>query len=135
MFKHGYRHPFNKYGNKKATADGISFDSIVERNYYLYLKYRESKGEISDLRLQVPFELIPPITETYVKHFVRKPDEVRERTVQPAVHYYADFVYVDNATGKEEVVDVKSPATRKDKVYILKKKMMRAFKGIQIVEV
>lgn len=135
MFKRGYGHPFNKYGNKKAMADGFTFDSLVERNYYWYLKEREEKGEISNLRLQVPYEIVPPVKKTYLKKFKRKPDEIREVTVQPAVHYYADFVYVDNATGKEEVVDVKSPITRKNPVYVLKKKMMRAFNGIEILEV
>ena len=125
----------NKYGNEKVMADGFTFDSKRERNYYFFLKEKLEKGEISNLRLQVPYEIVPPVTKTYVKKFKRKPDEIRETVVQPAVHYIADFVYTDNATGLEEVVDVKSVATRKDKVYILKKKMMRAFNGIEILEV
>ena len=129
-----WNRPANKYGNKKVVADGITFDSIRERNYYYFLLEKQRNGEISNLRLQTPFEIIPPVMETYVKHFVRKEDEVRQKCVQPAVHYIADFVYTDNATGKEVVVDVKSEITRKDKVYILKKKMMRAFNGIEIVE-
>ena len=124
-----------KYGNIKAVADGITFDSTKERDYYLFLKGKQQAGEISNLRLQVEYEIVPAVKKTWVKKFKRKPDELRETTVQPAVHYIADFVYTDNATGLEEVVDVKSEATRKDKVYILKKKMMRAFNNIEIVEV
>lgn len=135
MYRRFYNRQGNKYGNKKVVADGIKFDSIRERNYYYFLLEKQERGEISNLRLQVPFEIVPPVKEVYVKHFVRKPDEVRDRIVQPAVHYVADFVYTVNATGLEEVVDVKSAATRKDKVYILKKKMMRAFRHIEILEV
>lgn len=127
--------PNNKYGNKVLNVDGQKYDSKKEYYYWLFLQDRQKKGEITNLRRQVAFEIIPEVTEEYVKHFVRKPDEVRTKVVQPAVHYMADFVYTDTKTGQEEVVDVKSEATRKDKVYILKKKMMRAFKHIVIVEV
>ena len=130
-----WNRPRNQYGNKKVKADGKKFDSIRERNYYWLLKEREENGEISNLREQVKFEFVPPVKETYIKTFVRKPDEIRERQVQAPVNYVADFVYTDNATGEEVVVDVKSEATRRDKVYVLKKKMMLAFKGIRIKEV
>lgn len=124
-----------KYGNKVLNVDGQKYDSKKEYYYWLFLQDRQKKGEITNLRRQVAFEIIPEVTEEYVKHFVRKPDEVRTKVVQPAVHYMADFVYTDTKTGQEEVVDVKSEATRKNNVYILKKKMMRAFKHIVIVEV
>lgn len=130
-----WKRPNNKYGNKVLNVDGQKYDSKKEYYYWLFLQDRQKKGEITNLRRQVAFEIIPEVTEEYVKHFVRKPDEVRTKVVQPAVHYMADFVYTDTKTGQEEVVDVKSEATRKDKVYILKKKMMRAFKHIVIVEV
>lgn len=124
-----------KYRNIKTMADGFEFDSKKEANYYLFLKRKLADGEISDLRLQVKYEIVPAVKVPYVKKFKRKPDEVRYMTVQPPVYYIADFVYVDNATGREEVVDVKSEITRHDKAYVLKKKMMRAFNGIAIVEV
>ena len=130
-----WKRPNNKYGNKVLNVDGQKYDSKKEYYYWLFLQDRQKKGEITNLRRQVAFEIVPEVTEEYVKHFVRKPDEVRTKVVQPAVHYMADFVYTDTKTGQEEVVDVKSEATRKDKVYILKKKMMRAFKHIVIVEV
>lgn len=48
--------------------------------------------------------------------------------------YYADFV-VTFADGRIEVQDVKSKHTRKLPVYRLKKKLMKAVHGIDIVEV
>lgn len=124
----------SKYGNKQIEINGLKFDSKKEGYHYLYLLDRLNKGEIIGLRRQVKFELVPPVYEKRIKHFVRKPDEVEMVCVQQAIHYIADFVYVDMKTGKEVVVDVKSEATRKDKVYVLKKKMMRAFEGIIIQE-
>ena len=121
----------SKYGNRKVVLDGHKFDSRKEAKCYLYLKERQEAGEISDLRLQVPFEIIPEIRERRVVHLKTKDKEV-EKCVQKAVHYVADFVYKDNATGKEEVVDAKGFRTEG---YKLKKKMMRAFNGIEILEV
>ena len=122
-----------KYGNKTVEIDGHKFDSRKEAEYYLYLRQLEKDGVIRDLRMQVPFEIVPAIHETQTIHLKTK-DKTVEKCIQPAVHYLADFVYTVVDTGKEEVVDVKSEATRKDKVYILKKKMMRAFNGIVIIE-
>ena len=124
----------SKFGNKKIMVDGIQFDSRKEAKFYLFLKEAQKNGEIRDLRLQVPYELIPAIYEDQVVHLKTK-DKIVSKCVQKAVHYVADFVYYDNATGLEEVVDVKSEITRKHPVYLLKKKMMRAFKGIAINEV
>ena len=124
----------NKFGNHKVTIDGIRFDSRKEARFYLFLKEAEKKGEISDLRLQVPYELIPAIYEDQVIHLKTK-DKIVTKCVQKAVHYVADFVYRETETGNEAVVDVKSGITRKHPVYLLKKKMMRAFKGIDIIEV
>lgn len=124
-----------KYGNKEIEINGIKFDSKKEGYYYLYLLDLQKKGEIAGLRLQVPFEIVPPVYEKRTKHFKRKPDEEVMVCVQESIKYIADFVYVDVKTGKEVVVDVKSEATVKDKVYVLKKKMMRAFEGIIITEI
>lgn len=121
----------NKYGNKKVVIDDITFASQKEANYYLYLKQREADGEISDLRLQVPYELVPAIWAEEVKQLKTKTKIVR-KCIQKAVHYVADFVYTDRATGDEVVVDTKGFRTKE---YILKRKMMLAFKGISITEV
>ena len=128
----------SKYNNKKVWYDGIKFDSGKERDYYIYLKQKESKGEIANLRLQVPYVLIPKVMgeKTVVKH-LKKGDkiEVKPYVRQRETQYFADFVYSDPVTGLDEVIDVKSKITRKKESYILKKKMMLAFLGIEIVEI
>lgn len=98
-----------KYRNIKTTLDGIKFDSRKEAKRYNELKLMERCGLIKNLELQKPFELQP----TFRKH---------NKTYR-AIKYIADFVYYD--VEKEQIVveDVKSPATAKDKVYIIKKKM------------
>ena len=49
----------SKYHSQKATYNGITFDSKRERDRYIDLLLLERAGEISELRLQVSFELIP----------------------------------------------------------------------------
>jgi len=124
----------NKFGNHKVTIDGIKFDSRKEAKFYLFLREEQKNGEISDLKLQVPFELIPAIYEEQVIHLKTK-DKVVTKCVQKAVYYIADFVYTETATGNQVVVDVKGGTATKTPEYKLKKKMMRALKGIDIVEV
>lgn len=120
-----------KYRNLKTVVDGISFDSRKEANHYNRLKQLADNKEIEDLRMQVKYELIPAIWEEHVVHLKTKDKTVR-KCVQRAVNYIADFVYKDMKTGEEVVVDVKGMRTKE---YKLKKKMMRAFLGISIVEV
>lgn len=128
----------NKYHNKKVQIDGMWFDSKKEGNYYLYLKQLQEHGLISQLQMQVPFELLPAVKDTRVKvkHLKSGDKEVKAEYVkQRPTYYFADFVYINTKTGQREVVDVKSAATRKKDAYILKRKMMLALKGIEIVEV
>jgi hypothetical protein len=119
-----------KYGNKKSTYDGITFDSKKEMYRYIRLKSMQEEGLISDLRLQVPYELIPAIYEEEIVKLKTK-TKVVKRCVQHAVKYVADFVYKDHY-GYEIVEDSKGLRTEG---YLLKKKMMRAFLGITIKEV
>ena len=120
----------SKYGNKKAKANGRVFDSRQERSRYYTLQVLEKAGEISDLRLQVPFEIIPAIYET-VEVQLKTKTKLVQKLVQRATHYVADFVYKDK-DGNEVVEDSKGFRTPE---YLLKKKMMRAFLGITIKEV
>lgn len=125
---------YRKYHNQKTEVCGIKFDSKKEANYYLLLKEREEKGEILNLKRQVKFELIPSIWREEVKQLKTKTKIVR-RCIQKATSYIADFVYTDPATEEDVVIDVKSKVTRMNAEYRLKKKMMLAFKGIEIKEV
>lgn len=124
----------SKYKNKKTEVGGIVFDSGKEASYYRFLKEQEEAGEISNLRMQVSYEIIPAVWEDQVVHLKTK-DKVVRHCVQRATHYVADFVYTVTGTGQEEILDVKSAITRKNPAYRLKKKMMRAFHNIEIVEI
>lgn len=122
----------NKYGNKKVTVDGMTFDSKREYRRYTELKLLESAGVISDLRCQVPFELIPNqyVTERrYSKTGKRLKDA--QVLVERAVVYIADFVYIDS-DGSEVIEDAKGTRTKE---YILKRKLARYLKNIIIKEV
>ena len=111
---------YRKYHNKKTMFDGIKFDSKKESQYYAILKVLEKAGKIRDLKLQVPFVLI----ETF---------KVDDRTYRKT-KYIADFTYYDDKD-KLHVIDVKSEATRKDKTYQLKKKLLAWKYGLEIEEV
>lgn len=114
----------SKYMNKKTEVDGIIFDSKKEASRYTDLKLLLAGGQIKDIQLQKKFDII-----INAKH---------------VCYYYADFVYEENKSAAptinppiwETVVeDVKSVATKKKEVYRLKKKLMYAALGINIIEV
>lgn len=120
----------SKYGNKKAIHNGITFDSRRERNRYINLLTLQRAGEISDLKMQVPFEIIPAVYETVEKQLKTKVKKV-EKCVQRATHYIADFVYKDK-DGNEIVEDVKGSTKMLTPEFRLKMKLMRYVHGIQI---
>ena len=100
----------NKYHNKKVIYKGYKFDSIKERNWYMVLENYQRNGRIKELELQKKFEL----QEGFMDNDGKK---------QRAINYIADFFYYDVRSKCYVAEDVKSAATRKDKVYNLKKKM------------
>lgn len=106
----------SKYNNiKTRTFDGIYHDSKKEAKRWFDLCLLQKAGEISGLRRQVEYELIP------------------KQEGERAVKYIADFVYEQN--GKKVVEDVKSPATRKKPEYVIKRKLMQYIHHIKIKEV
>lgn len=121
-----------KYGNSKVEYQGKSFDSKREMQRYVVLKEAEEKGLISDLQTQVVFELVPAITEEYVKHLKTK-DKIETRVAQRAILYKADFVYIKD--GEEVVEDVKVAKGLIPKEFALKEKLFfwRFGKKIKLV--
>lgn len=109
----------NKYGNEKVMVDGIIFDSKREARRYRDLKLMQAAGEISDLQIQVQFEVIPGVCN---------PDT--GKVIQRPTNYVADFAYYKD--GKYVVEDAKGYRTE---AYKIKKKLMLWRHGIRVVEV
>ena len=101
----------NKYGNNKVEVDGKKFDSQHEANVYMELMLRVRAGELRTVCRQVKFDLPGGIV------------------------YVADFVTILPDMRVEAVIDAKSEATRQNRVYINKRKQMKAVWGIEIQEV
>jgi len=99
----------SKYRNVRSLYKGMLFDSLKELRRYQELELNQQAGIISNLRRQVSFNL----------------DVNRQRVCI----YKADFVYMEN--GKEVIEDAKGMRTD---VYRLKKKLMKAVHGIEILE-
>lgn len=114
----------NKFGAIKSGG----YDSRKEHRRANELKMRERAGLISNLREQVPYELIPA---QYKECNVKNGRTVRI-CIERACRYLADFVYTDNSTGQEVVEDTKGLRTKE---YIIKRKLMLAVHGIRIREI
>lgn len=110
----------SKYGARKVTYDGKTFDSQKEAQRYAELRLLERGKVISGLEFQVKFELIP-----------NQKDE-NGKVIERAVNYIADFVYTDLKTGEQIVEDTKGFKTKE---YIIKRKLMLHKYGIRIREV
>ncbi|MTI10206.1 DUF1064 domain-containing protein [Curvivirga aplysinae] len=102
-----------KYRNEPVIVHGVRYASRKEFRRHGDLKLLERAGQISDLKFQPKFKF--------------------ELNGIKICEYWADYSYIES--GANVVEDVKSPSTRKDKVYVLKKKLMKAFFNIDIREV
>ena len=96
-----------KYHNKKVELYGTVFDSKGEGKRYLYLLSELRSGNISDLKLQVPYLLQEKFVDAEGK-------KVRE------INYIVDFEYIKD--GKKYVEDFKGMRTKE---YIIKSKLFR----------
>ena len=123
----------NKYYNTKTkTSDGNVFDSGKEARRWEQLLLLAKAGEITNLRRQVEYELLPNQYETY-ERYGKRGQRLKDgvRLVERKVEYVADFVYTTK-TGETVVEDTKGVKT---KDYIIKRKLMLAVHSIRIKEV
>ena len=102
----------SKFGAKKTVVDGITFDSKWESERYGQLKAMERGGIVTDLELQVKYDIV--INDIKI------------------CKYIADFVYKEESPDgkiREIVEDAKGFETPEFK---LKKKLMKAVHNIDI---
>jgi len=108
----------NKYSAKKVELDGFKFDSKKEAKRYSELKLLQRAGSLTDLKLQVPFEIVP------------KTEKFR------AVKYIADFTY--RVPGHENLFCEDVKGMRKGaayKIFKIKQKIMYYKLGIEVFEI
>lgn len=87
---------YSKFGNKKTTVDGITFDSRMESNFYLFCKQLKAEGKIYDFEMQKAYEIFPS--------FKKNGKTWRK------IEYVADFI-IHHFDNKVEIIDVKGVET------------------------
>lgn len=118
----------NKYHARKISGS----DSKKEFYRLHELQILERAGKISELRCQVPFELIPEQREcpTIGPRGGVRPGKLLERPVK----YIADFVYIQD--GQKVVEDVKGyRGGQAYALFVVKRKLMLERHGIRVKEV
>ena len=111
----------NKLNARKVVIDGKTFDSQAEAFRYQELLLLQRAKQISDLKTQVEYVLIPVQKEN-------------GKVIERKCSYIADFVYNEN--GKTVVEDVKGyrgGATYE--IFKIKRKLMLQVYGIKIKEI
>ena len=107
-----YSQKLPKYGNVATVVDGRRFASKKEAARYQALRVLETAGAITALECQPSYRL--------------------EAHGWLICRYLADFRYVVAGTGQMVVEDVKGVRTP---AFVLKKRLMLACHGIDVVEV
>jgi len=118
-----------KFNNRKISTSEGTFDSLGEHQRWLFLKDAEARGEITGLRRQVTYILVPQVRRSVTVHLKTKDKQVL-RVWTREVTYTADFVYFYR--GELVVEDYKGfPNDR----WPLKKALMAHVHGIYVREV
>lgn len=107
-----------KYGNKKVTCHGFTFDSMKEAGRYGELLLMVKAGLIGDLQRQVPIHLVDGVT---------LPGATRKR---PAIRLIVDFTYMDLKANHMVYEDSKGFETQESKT---KRHLALALRGINVV--
>ena len=84
-----------RYNRTQIVYKDILFDSLQECEYYKILEIRESKNEISNIKIHPTYVLQPPFT-----YFGKKVN---------GIEYTPDFEYIEN--GKKVCIEVKGIPT------------------------
>ena len=87
----------SKYGNKSIIYDGIKFDSVDERDYYMFLLDMQSKGILKIIELQPKIELLAKFKK-YGKSY-------------QAITYTPDFL-IQYEDGRKVYLDYKGMETQ-----------------------
>lgn len=95
----------NKFGAKKVTIDGITFDSIAESKYYEQLKWLKQNKQIKDFKLQPRYLLLEGF---------KKNGKTFRKT-----EYVADFE-IHNLDGTTQIIDIKGAITKE---FAIKRKL------------
>lgn len=90
---------YQKYKSKQTIVDGIKFQSKLEAERYLQLKFLLRADEIADLKLQPEFQIF----EGYIDPLTGEKHKSR--------YYIGDFQYVDVRNHQTIVEDTKGVET------------------------
>lgn len=101
----------HKYGAKKVTIDGITFDSKAESIYYQLHKHEPN------MKMQVPFVLQGKFRRAGTGKMVRE------------IKYIADFVFYNSDGSILKIVDVKGQILP---MFLLKAKWLESCYGIPV---
>jgi hypothetical protein len=112
--------PPRKYRNQPISVNGERFDSLAEARRWAELQILLKAGEISELRRQVAFELVPSQRDRQGK------------AVRP-VRYVADFVYRAKLEGGGPLIVEDTKGVRTPE-FAIKAKLMLWRHGITVLE-
>lgn len=104
-----------KYHNRKVEIDGHKFDSLKESRRYLELLLLLKAGDIWDLKIHPKYDFW--VNSVWVGS------------------YRADFAYKPRQAFTDVVEDVKSVATKRARDWPLRRQLMKAVYGIEVIEI
>jgi hypothetical protein len=120
------KRPGGKYHAIKSTDEaGNKYDSLLERKVTEEFMAYEQRGMIKDLKMQVPFSFSEiGLNRKYIADMV----------FFCQVSFIVDSVFgpVKFDSGKEYVLDVKSPQTAKDATFLIKADLMKCVLGTPV---